>query len=401
MLLYCDNSTGPGYEYVNTIEEPELVSVSDTEVIFTWRTDTRGDGWVILNDGVEEKMYDCHQPPTYYHYCYLSDLIPGISYSYQLKSGDKFAQTTDRSPGSFTTLLPPSGELLFQFATVNDMHVGEQTAGLICTGEDTCLNEGFQWPDPNNPYWLFMNNSMVQQINNHQNVDFLVVKGDLTSTATQEQFEQAKEILDQLTIPYYVVRGNHDRVGDSPEDYFLSIFEKDSSFYSFIHKNFVFIILDTSNLQTGEPTLSQEQCDWLETELATHTDKKAFIFTHHPVTEDSPMYSINETERIRLYDAIDGYNNVVAILCGHSHRAEITYAHPIGSIPCVETPSSKEYPGGYNIISVYENGWRQMFYRLNCANCLEWIEITKQEYWGNAPELLFGDLEDRSFVFTW
>jgi hypothetical protein len=51
----------------------------------------------------------------------------------------------------------------------------------------------------------------VAWINAHKDsIDFVVVTGDLTSGAERSEFLKAKEILDQLEVPYVPMVGNHD-----------------------------------------------------------------------------------------------------------------------------------------------------------------------------------------------
>src|SRR4051812_36547810 len=50
----------------------------------------------------------------------------------------------------------------------------------------------------------------VADINTMKDVAFVVITGDITELGTDEQIMLAKRILDSLSVPYYIIPGNHD-----------------------------------------------------------------------------------------------------------------------------------------------------------------------------------------------
>ena len=50
----------------------------------------------------------------------------------------------------------------------------------------------------------------IRDINTRENLDFVMVAGDLTDFGTDEEISAVKNMLDSLDRPYYVVPGNHD-----------------------------------------------------------------------------------------------------------------------------------------------------------------------------------------------
>jgi predicted phosphodiesterase len=328
--------------------------------------------------------------------------MPATRYDYKLQSGDKQALLSPRSPLRFRTLEPPPGDPLFSFATINDSHVGENVAGLLCLG-DTCFSEGFETPWPEHPYWRFTNETVVEAIN-RKGPDFVIHKGDLTSTYRQEEFLEAKRIFDRLRMPYHVLRGNHDRrgkPGERDEDYFQLVFDLDPTYRHFLYKDHLFVLLDSNNLETGLPEISQEQFAWLEEVLAAYPDKRLLVFLHHAVTRDAQAFGLPAEDRGRLIGMLSKHPGLAGVFSGHSHRACVTHAGQTGDVPYVETPSTKEYPGGFCLYRMYTGGYMQSFYRASGPYCLPWYERTKGEYWGLAPLILFGRLEDRNFVYRY
>jgi len=73
----------------------------------------------------------------------------------------------------------------FQFAHVTDTHVG----GV--TGTDDLRRT-------------------VADINANPSLDFVILSGDVTEFGSDEELRLAKQILDSLIIPWYVIPCNHD-----------------------------------------------------------------------------------------------------------------------------------------------------------------------------------------------
>ncbi len=396
--------TGGGdyqYEPVSEVTEPELITVSDTSAVFTWVTDSRSDTHVFIGTDGPTDHLDLSGAPTRNHRAVLQGLLPGTAYQYRLESGGKAAPQTDRSPGRFKTLLPPPGEYLFSFATVNDTHFGEETAGLICIG-GVCLNEGFQSPWPEHPYWDFTNRSVVDAIN-QIGPDFVIHKGDVSSEFREAEFLEARRALDRLRMPYHVLRGNHDRVGLPGErDFFRSVFNLEKTHRSFLHRDHLFVLLDSANLETGLPEISEEQFRWLEEELlSSPPETRVLVFLHHAVAENASLFGISGEDRERLTGILAAHVGTAGVFSGHSHRAFVTNEDATGDVPYVETPATKEYPGGFSLYRMYTGGYIQTFHRADCERCLVWYEITKGAYFGLAPAILFGDVQDRNFVYRY
>ncbi|HRF16832.1 MAG TPA: metallophosphoesterase, partial [Chitinophagaceae bacterium] len=50
----------------------------------------------------------------------------------------------------------------------------------------------------------------VRDINAMSDVAFVVLTGDITELGTNEEIKLARQILDSLDIPWYIIPGNHD-----------------------------------------------------------------------------------------------------------------------------------------------------------------------------------------------
>jgi len=340
-------------------------------------------------------QFKSSKEPTQFHHVTIDGLTPGSTYCYQVLEGGNTGSPTPWSPGYLTTLVPPPGERLFTFATLNDMHVGEKVAGLVVIG-GVVLTPGFQWDDPNNPYWKFTNEAAVHEVN-LLNADFTIAKGDVSSDFKEQEYLDCKAILDQLVNPYYVMRGNHDRVEQGP-DYYKLVFNITTTWYSFDYQGFHFLALDSVNLDNGSPEINDEEFSFLENDLATHNETKTFVFLHHTATLESFVYSLIPPHRIRFLEILKRSPQVVGVFSGHSHRAAITGDRDLPDLVFAETPAVKEYPMGFSIYEVYSTGYIQHFHRTTCAECLEWNSMTRQEYFRLAPFLQYGTTQERNFV---
>ena len=50
----------------------------------------------------------------------------------------------------------------------------------------------------------------VSKINSLEKVDGVFVTGDITASALTEEFQKARQILDALIVPWWILLGNHD-----------------------------------------------------------------------------------------------------------------------------------------------------------------------------------------------
>jgi hypothetical protein len=78
---------------------------------------------------------------------------------------------------------------------------------------------------------------------NKRNVDFVVHCGDLTDTATNDEFEWSRDILYGLNYPFVALIGNHDFLGTGDQSYEVMYGAFD---FSFIAGRVKFICLNTN-----------------------------------------------------------------------------------------------------------------------------------------------------------
>lgn len=204
---------------------------------------------------------------------------------------------------------------------------------------------------------------------NQRDLDWGVILGDIidwddinysafpgsTTTVAPQDWSNTEAILgawDQLSVPGYLVLGNHDYYVPhedtdglkKPHSVYRAFGFKDKAYYSFRHKGFKFIVLegDNSHLNYAEGTqeyttaktyfdtnigspwwnagILTPQLIWMMKELDASllVNEPVVIMCHYPVhnAQDTghSLYNANEVTTI-----LDGYRNVVLWLNGHNH----------------------------------------------------------------------------------
>src|ERR1700740_2112486 len=68
----------------------------------------------------------------------------------------------------------------------------------------------------------------VRDLDAMNDIDFVVITGDITELGTNQQLKLAKQILDSLNKPWYIIPGNHDAGwSESGGDAFAQTFGND------------------------------------------------------------------------------------------------------------------------------------------------------------------------------
>ena len=401
----------------------ELATVTDTEMVITWLTCEAGspapaDTTVAYGPAEgPEQSFIRKVKPTAFHLARISGLKPGTTYRYGVSSNGIQAAPDRLNPGMFTTLTPPPGKELFSFSVLADIHLGESVSGLA-TSTPTELPPGYRAKD----YPQRMLKASVAKVN-QEGVSFTTLPADNSSHGDLHDLQDAKMILDGLDHPYLIARGAHDRPNQFKEagadclpdgDCFRKVFrpEVDAKTESqhvpkaVTHKKWTFIALDSVNLQSGTGEISDPQLAWLETELekAKKKNRPAIVFFHHPVAEYSStlaipplVFGVNQQDAQQFLELIGNYD-VRLVINSHTHRNWISYSPHTGRMPIIETAGTKEYPGGYSIVRVFEGGFIREWFPTDCSFCNLWRETIRGEYFSLYPLYTIGSLRDRSFV---
>ena len=157
--------------------------------------------------------------------------------------------------------------------------------------------------------------------------DFVVICGDLVTTADAQSFADFNSIKDGFQMPCYCAPGNHD-VGNAPTLQSLQFYRDNigEDYYAFEHKGTSFIIVNTQLWKSPLQGVSEAHDAWFEGRLhiASHVSHQIFVVGHHPLFLSTPgeadqYYNIPTSKRTEVLGLLDQYD-VAAILGGHTHK---------------------------------------------------------------------------------
>jgi 3',5'-cyclic AMP phosphodiesterase CpdA len=159
--------------------------------------------------------------------------------------------------------------------------------------------------------------------------ELVFATGDLVHSGAPEEYDNLRELLQPLTMPCYLLTGNHDDRSEMrrtfPEHSYLPA---DGEFlhytvdYAMEDGPLRFIALDTLIPGKGGGRMCDERLGWLSGQLADAPDRPTVILMHHPPIQTGIAYM----DRFGLegVDDLAGivarHKNILRILCGHIHR---------------------------------------------------------------------------------
>ena len=163
---------------------------------------------------------------------------------------------------------------------------------------------------PDTPFEAMMD-TIIQKINGfHQEnpLDFCVMNGDIIHNERQFM-PQAKQKLDQFTMPFYVTRGNHDMVS---ADYWQEVWGSPLNHQVEVKKSLV--LLGDTATEAGKYV--SPDLEWLKGQLDAHKNtKNIFLFLHIPQAK----WTKNGIETPAFFELIKHYPNIRAVFHGHEH----------------------------------------------------------------------------------
>ncbi|WP_270089190.1 metallophosphoesterase family protein [Sphingobacterium sp. SYP-B4668] len=171
-------------------------------------------------------------------------------------------------------------------------------------------------------------------------IDFIMTGGDNVDVDAYkaEQLPKAKEIfqrykaqVDASGMRWYYAMGNHDRYwhheGKDGAGLFESVLGK--SYYSFAHKGWRFIVLNSTQICDGKYCIDDVQKSWLSEVLAqTPKDQPIVVVSHvpflslyYPVLEGYYTDADTFANQKSIFDMFGGHN-LKLVLQGHQHLYE-------------------------------------------------------------------------------
>lgn len=185
----------------------------------------------------------------------------------------------------------------------------------------------------------------VADINTMSDVAFVVLTGDITELGTNEELKLAKQILDSLKVPWYIIPGNHDTGwSESGGVMFTTIFGYDK--FRFEYNGIRFLgCASGPYVRMSDGHVPRDAVNWLDKELKKVKNGQPVIFLNHYPIDNGLDNWYEITDRLRKY-------NTWAILCGHGHANKAMNFEDIPGIMGRSNLRARENEGGYNLVDV-------------------------------------------------
>lgn len=234
----------------------------------------------------------------------------------------------------------------YQYAWISDLHIGS----------------------PNAEKYL---DTIVTLINSNDDLQFTIASGDITEKGKSSELQKAKEILDKLRKPYYIIPGNHDTKWSESGGLKFKDFWKDDKFI-FEFSDDVYIGLNTGIIwKGGGGHFAPDDLVWLENELQKiKHNTPIYIFIHHPLNSEIDNW-------YKFSNIIRNYN-VQAVLYGHGHTNKIEFNNGIQCAMGRSALSRGQTKAGLNIVVNSKN--ELSFFEITSElNPLNWGTISKSQ----------------------
>jgi predicted phosphodiesterase len=158
------------------------------------------------------------------------------------------------------------------------------------------------------------------EIAKNNQVEFVIITGDLTSLGKKEELVLVKKVLDSGGLKYYTIPGNHDLWFS--ERMKKSLFEEvfGPEYQSFKKNNIKFILINNGSYLG----LDEVQLNWIKKEAMECPEIECLVFAHMPLNnpssvhvmgEDSPKVASQAADLVKLFVR----NEVRELFAGHLH----------------------------------------------------------------------------------
>lgn len=206
----------------------------------------------------------------------------------------------------------------FKFGWITDLHIGTKNA-------DSDLQ------------------AVVEDINLKKEVSFVIATGDISESGKAEDLKNAKQILDNLTVPYYIIPGNHDtKWSESGGQVFSNLWEGDK--FTFEYESTVLIGMNSGiSWRGGGGHFTPEDLQWLDSLLNKIPYKKEILFfAHHQLDKEvDNWYKVTN---------LLANKNVKEIFVGHGHANRSYNFNGLPGVMSRSTLTAKGKSWGYTLV---------------------------------------------------
>jgi outer membrane protein assembly factor BamB/predicted phosphodiesterase len=124
--------------------------------------------------------------------------------------------------------------------------------------------------------------NIVNDINNKKEISFVLITGDISKSSKNGEIDSAKKILDNLSIPYYIIPGTNDaKLNENCNMEFKDLWKDNKFVFSF--KGIKFIGLNNGIFMHESGHYRVEDLQWLDSVLAkTPASEEVFFYSNYP-----------------------------------------------------------------------------------------------------------------------
>ena len=157
--------------------------------------------------------------------------------------------------------------------------------------------------------------------------ELVVHTGDISHNGKSEEYHSAKNVLNQLNVPYFVMAGNRDNRAELLAAFADARYQlpKDSWVqYSIEEYPIRLLMVDTVNELSNKGQLCEARLRHLENMLMTETTKPVCLFLHHTpfaalgIPDPHQFEDWGDVEKLAAL--LSRFSNIHSIYCGHVHR---------------------------------------------------------------------------------
>ena len=153
----------------------------------------------------------------------------------------------------------------------------------------------------------------------------LIITGDLTESGQPGQYDALQWLLAPLSMPIYVIPGNHDARQTLRQAVEPGWLPGDGPFVQYAVDLGPLRLVALDTVQEGEAggMLDAPRLDWLDRTLGAAPQRPTVIAMHHPPVDTGIgfMDRIGLEGRTQVARILSAHSQVERVICGHIHRS--------------------------------------------------------------------------------
>ncbi len=166
--------------------------------------------------------------------------------------------------------------------------------------------------------------------------DVVLATGDLVDAGLPEEYRRLRALLAPLTMPVYLIPGNHDERGALRAAFADHAYLPREGFLHYVVEGWPVRLVALDTIVPGRPggLMCAERLAWLDARLVEAPERPTLIFMHHPPFRTGihhmDVLGLDNAEAMR--EVVRRHAQVEAVVCGHLHRPiQVRWAGTVAS----------------------------------------------------------------------